>query len=142
MRTYSVMASDIKRNWWVIDASGETLGRMATEIAKLLRGKGKPTYAPHLDVGDFVVVVNAAKVRVTGKKAQEKVYYRHTQYPGGLKSTTFAEVLKTHPTRVIEHAVKGMLPHNRQGRAMLRRLKVYPADTHPHQAQVEAHRRN
>ena len=142
MRTYSVKASDIKRNWWVIDASGETLGRMATEIAKLLRGKGKPTYAPHLDVGDFVVVVNAAKVRVTGKKAQEKVYYRHTQYPGGLKSTTFAEVLKTHPARVIEHAVKGMLPHNRQGRAMLRRLKVYPADTHPHQAQVEAHRRN
>lgn len=138
MKTYSVKASDIKRNWWVIDASGETLGRIATEIAKLLRGKGKPTYAPHLDGGDFVVVVNAAKVRVTGKKAEEKVYYRHTQYPGGLKSTTFAEVLKTHPARIIEHAVKGMLPHNRQGRAMLRRLKVYPGDTHPHQAQVEA----
>ena len=138
MKTYSVKASDIKRNWWVIDASGETLGRMATEIAKLLRGKGKPVYAPHIDVGDFVVVVNAAKVRVTGRKATEKVYYRHTQYPGGLKSTTFAEVLKTHPARVIEHAVKGMLPHNRQGRAMLRRLKVYAEDTHPHQAQVEA----
>ena len=138
MKTYSVKASDIKRNWWVIDASGETLGRIATQIAKLLRGKGKPMYAPHLDVGDFVVVVNAAKVRVTGKKAEEKVYYRHTQYPGGLKSTTFAEVLKTHPTRIIEHAVKGMLPHNRQGRAMLRRLKVYAGDTHPHQAQVEA----
>ena len=138
MKTYSVKASDIKRNWWVIDVSGETLGRIATEIAKLLRGKGKPMYAPHLDVGDYVVVVNAAKVRVTGKKAEEKVYYRHTQYPGGLKSTTFAEVLKTHPARIIEHAVKGMLPHNRQGRAMLRRLKVYPGDTHPHQAQVEA----
>lgn len=138
MKTYSVKASDIKRNWWVIDASGETLGRMAAEIAKLLRGKGKPVYAPHIDVGDFVVVVNAAKVRVTGKKAAEKVYYRHTQYPGGLKSPTFAEVLKTHPARVIEHAVKGMLPHNRQGRAMFRRLKVYAGDTHPHQAQVEA----
>jgi len=98
-------------------------------------------YSPHLDIGDFVVVINAAKVRVTGKKAEEKVYYRHSQYPGGLKSITFAKMLETHPTRLIEHAVKGMLPHNRQGRAMARRLRVYAGDIHPHQAQTEAQRR-
>jgi len=138
MKTYSVKASDIERRWWVIDASRKTLGRMATEIARLLRGKNKPMYSPHLDIGDFVVVINAAKVRVTGKKAEEKIYYRHSQYPGGLKSITFAKMLESHPTRLIEHAVRGMLPHNRQGRAMLRRLKVYAGDTHPHQAQIEA----
>ncbi len=138
MKTYSVRASEIDRRWWVVDVSGKTLGRVATEIAALLRGKGKPIYSPHLDVGDFVVVVNAANVSVTGKKANDKVYYRHTQYPGGLKSITLAEMLATHPTRVIQHAVKGMLPHNRQGRAMLRRLKVYAGDDHPHRAQVDA----
>jgi len=138
MKTYSVKASDIERRWWVIDASGRTLGRVATEIARLLQGKDKPMYSPHLDIGDFVVVINAAKVRVTGKKAEEKTYYRHSQYPGGLKSITFAKMLKTHPIRLIEHAVKGMLPHNRQGRAMARRLRVYAGDTHPHQAQTEA----
>lgn len=136
MRTYVTKASDIERRWWVIDASGKTLGRLATEIARLLRGKNKPIYSPHLDTGDFVVVINAAKVRVTGKKAEEKIYYHHTHYPGGLKSITFAKLLDTHPTRLIEHAVKGMLPHNRQGRAMARRLKVYAGDTHPHQAQT------
>jgi large subunit ribosomal protein L13 len=141
MKTYVTKASDIERRWWVIDASGKTLGRMATEIARLLQGKNKPMYSPHLDIGDFVVVINAAKVRVTGKKAEEKVYYRHSQYPGGLKSITFAKMLETHPTRLIEHAVKGMLPHNRQGRAMARRLRVYAGDIHPHQAQTEAQRR-
>ncbi len=136
MKTYTPRASDIERRWHVIDASGKTLGRIATDIAQLLRGKSKPTYSPHLDTGDFVVVINAAKVRVTGKKAEEKIYYRHSGYPGGLKSITFAKMLATHPERPIEHAVKGMLPHNSQGRAMARRLKVYAGDTHPHQAQV------
>ena len=141
MRTYVTKASDIERRWWVIDASGKSLGRIATEVARLLQGKNKPIYSPNLDIGDFVVVINAAKVRVTGKKAEEKIYYRHSQYPGGLKSITFAKMLETHPTRLIEHAVKGMLPHNRQGRAMARRLRVYAGDIHPHQAQTEAQRR-
>ena len=141
MRTYVTKASDIERRWRVIDASGKSLGRIATEVARLLQGKNKPIYSPNLDIGDFVVVINAAKVRVTGKKAEEKIYYRHSQYPGGLKSITFAKMLETHPTRLIEHAVKGMLPHNRQGRAMAKRLRVYAGDIHPHQAQTEAQRR-
>ncbi|OGO02789.1 MAG: 50S ribosomal protein L13 [Chloroflexi bacterium RBG_13_54_8] len=141
MKTYSVKASDIERCWWVVDISGETLGRVAVKIANLLRGKGKPTYSTHLDVGDFVVVINAAKVRVTGKKTEEKIYYRHTQYPGGLRCTTLGDMMQAHPTRVIQHAVKGMLPHNSQGRDMLRRLRVYAGDAHPHEAQVEAQRR-
>jgi len=138
VRTYATKASDINRRWWVIDASGKTLGKLATEAAILLRGKNKPIYSTHLDTGDFVVVINAAKVHVTGKKAEDKIYYHHTNYPGGLRSTTFAKLLDKHPTRVIEHAVKGMLPRNRQGRAMLRRLKVYAGNTHPHQAQINA----
>jgi large subunit ribosomal protein L13 len=136
VKTYATKASDIERRWWVIDASGRTLGKLATEAARLLLGKNKTIYSTHLDVGDFVVVINAAKVHVTGKKAEDKIYYHHTQYPGGLRSVTFAKLLEKHPTRVIEHAVKGMLPHNRQGRAMLRRLKVYAGNTHPHQAQI------
>lgn len=136
MKTYSAKAAELKPAWHVMDASGKTLGRLASEIAILLMGKHKPIYTRHLNTGDFVVVLNAAKVRVTGKKAEQKIYYRHSGYPGGLKSTTFARMMETHPTRVIEHAVKGMLPHNRLGRDMLRRLKVYPGDTHPHQAQV------
>src|SRR4030042_573664 len=138
MRTYATKASDIERRWWVIDARGKTLGRLATEAARLLRGKNKPIYSPQLDTGDFVVVINAAKIRVTGMKAEGKIYYRHSGYPGGLKSITFAKLLETHPTRPIEHAVKGMLPRNRQGRAMARRLKVYAGDTHPHEAQTSA----
>lgn len=138
--TYSVKGSDIERCWHVLDASGRTLGRLATEAAVLLQGKGKPMYSKHLDVGDFVIVINAAMVRVTGKKAEQKTYYRHTQYPGGLRRTTFAKMMETHPARVIEHAVKGMLPHNSQGRAMARRLKVYAEDTHPHQSQVKVQR--
>jgi large subunit ribosomal protein L13 len=138
MRTYSTKASDIERKWWVIDASGKTLGRLASEVAGLLKGKHKPIYAPHLDVGDNVIVVNAAKVRVTGDKLTKKIYYRHSQYPGGLKSTSLAKMMETHPTRVIEHAVKGMLPHNRLGAAMFRKLRVYPGPEHPHEAQVGA----
>ena len=137
MKTYSTKASDIERKWHVIDASGRILGRLATEVAILLRGKHKPLYAPYMDTGDFVIVVNAAKVRVTGNKAKQKIYYRHSQYPGGLRRTSFAEMREKHPTRTIEHAVKGMLPHNRLGRAMLKKLKVYPGPDHPHQAQVK-----
>lgn len=136
MKTYSAKLQDTKPEWHVIDASGRTLGRLATEAATLLMGKHKPTYTPNLNTGDFVVVVNAAKVRVTGKKAEQKVYYRHSGYPGGLRSTTFEELMEKHPTRAIEYAVRGMLPKNRLGRAMLRRLKVYASDSHPHQSQV------
>ena len=138
MRTYSTRAADIDRKWWVIDAADKTLGRLATEVAVLLKGKHKPTYTPHIDVGDYVIVVNAAKVRVTGNKLTQKIYYRHSQYPGGLKSTSLKRMMETHPTRVIEHAVKGMLPHNRLGSAMIKKLKVYPGAEHPHEAQVKA----
>jgi len=137
MRTYSTKASDIEREWWVMDASGKTLGRLASEVAGLLKGKHKPIYSPHLDVGDYVIVVNAAKVRVTGNKLTQKIYYRHSQYPGGLKSTSLKRMMETYPTRVIEYAVKGMLPHNRLGAAMFKKLKVYPGAEHPHQAQVK-----
>jgi len=136
MKTYTAKAQEIDANWHVIDASGKTLGRLATQAATLLMGKHKPTYTPNLNTGDFVVVVNAAKVRVTGRKAQQKIYYRHSGYPGGLRSTTFERMMETHPTRVIEYAVEGMLPKNRLGRSMLRRLKVYPDESHPHKAQV------
>jgi len=135
--TYSARASEVKRQWVVIDASGKTLGRMATEVAKLLEGKHKTMYSPHADVGDSVVVINAAKIRVTGKKVEDKVYYHHTNYPGGLRSIAFGDMLARHPTRPIEVAVKGMLPHNSRGRAMGRRLKVYAGSTHPHEAQVK-----
>ena len=136
MKTYSTRARDVERQWHVVDASGKTLGRLASQIASLLMGKHKAIYVPHLDTGDYVIVLNAAKVRVTGNKAKQKVYYRHSGYPGGLKATTFEEMLAAHPTRVIEHAVRGMLPHNRLGRAMFKKLKVYAGDNHPHQAQV------
>lgn len=137
MRTYSTKVSDIERQWWVIDASGRTLGRLATEAAVLLKGKHKPIYSPHLDVGDYVVIVNAEKIEVTGKKLTDKIYYHHSNYPGGLKSISLEKVLETHPTRAIEHAVKGMLPHNRLGAAMFKKLKVYAGAEHPHQAQVK-----
>ncbi|MCL0088358.1 50S ribosomal protein L13 [Dehalococcoidia bacterium] len=140
MKTYSTKASDIKRDWHVIDASGRTLGRLATEVARLLRGKHKPMYAPHLDTGDYVIVVNAGKVRVTGNKSSQKTYWRHTGYPGGIKSITFEKLMDAHPTRVIEHAVRGMLPKNPLGRAMFRKLKVYEGPTHPHHAQIRTRR--
>lgn len=136
MKTYSPKAKDIEREWWVIDATDKTLGRIATQVANLLMGKHKPLYAPHIDTGDYVVVINAAKVKVTGKKMEQKVYYRHSGYPGGLKSQRLEEVFSQDPSRVIKLAVKGMLPHNRLGRGMIKKLKVYAGDEHPHQAQV------
>jgi large subunit ribosomal protein L13 len=130
-----VRKGDIKREWYLVDAEGRTLGRLASEIAKILRGKHKPTYVPHMDCGDYVIVVNAEKVRVTGRKLDQKIYYRHSGYPGGLKSISLRDQLQKHPTRVLEAAVRGMLPKNRLGRAMRKKLKVYAGDSHPHQAQ-------
>lgn len=138
MKTYSPKAREITRDWHVVDAAGQTLGRLAAEVASLLRGKHKPTYSPHLDMGDYVVVVNSEKIRVTGRKRQQKMYYRHSMYPGGLKVESLEKLLARHPTRVIERAVRGMLPHNRLGRALYRHLKVYAGPDHPHEAQVRA----
>lgn len=135
MKTHSTKPSEIERQWYVVDAEGQTLGRLASEIAKILKGKHKPIYAPHLDTGDYVIVINAEKVHVTGHKMDQKMYYRHSGYPGGLKGLTLREQLNRHPTRVIRSAVRGMLPHNRLGRAMLGKLKVYAGDAHPHAAQ-------
>lgn len=135
MRTYSTKPEDIQREWFVIDATGMTLGRLATQIATVLKGKHKPIYSPHLDTGDFVVVVNAEKIQVTGNKRSEKRYYRHSGYPGGLRSRTLAEQLERRPAEVIRKAVKGMLPRNRLGRAQLGKLKVYAGPEHPHEAQ-------
>jgi len=138
MKTYSTKASDIKREWHVIDASDKVLGRLATQVASLLMGKHKSMFSPNLDTGDFVVVINAAKVRVTGNKMKQKIYHRHSGYPGGLKSISLEKMMQTHPTRVIEHAVKGMLPHNRLGAKMFKKLKVYAGDTHPHPIQTKS----
>lgn len=136
MKTYSAKAADLNPQWYVIDAEGQVLGRLASQIAQILRGKHKPTYTPHLNCGDFVIVVNADKIAVTGKRLDQKVYYRHSQYPGGLKKTTLRQVLEgKHPERAIEHAVRGMVMHNRLGADIMRRLKVYPGPDHPHQAQ-------
>ena len=135
MKTYTVKKGDIEREWYVVDAQGKTLGRLASEIAKILRGKHKPIYMSHLDCGDYVIVVNAEKVRVTGKKLDQKFYYRHSGYPGGIKSINLRDQLQKHPTRVLEAAVRGMLPKNRLGRAMIKKLKVYAGGSHPHQAQ-------
>lgn len=136
METYSVKAKELRPEWRVIDAAGRPLGRLAAEVARLLQGKHKPIYTPYLNTGDFVIVLNAAKVRVTGNKARDKIYYRHSQHPGGLKAISFEQLMAKRPTRIIEHAVKGMLPHNSLGRAMFRGLRVYPGETHPHRAQV------
>ena len=138
MKTYSAKASDIERQWRVIDASGKVLGRLATQIASLLMGKHKPIFSRNLDTGDFVVVINADKVRFTGNKAKQKLYYRHSGYPGGLKSISLEKMMETNPTRVIEHAVKGMIPHTRLGASMMKKLRVYVGDTHPHQTQTKA----
>ena len=134
-KTYSPSAKDIERQWYVVDADGKVLGRLASQIAHVLRGKHKPVFAPHLDMGDHVIVVNAKTVRVTGKKAEQKVYYRHTGYPGGIKSTPFSRMIQNHPERVIKKAVWGMLPHNSLGRHMLKKLKVYAGADHRHEAQ-------
>jgi len=135
VKTYTVKAAEIKQEWFVVDAEGKTLGRLASEIAQILRGKHKPTYSPHLDCGDFVIVVNADKIHVTGQKLDKKIYYRHSGYPGGLKEVSLRRQLEKHPDRVITAAVKGMLPKNRLGRRMIKKLKVYAAPTHPHEAQ-------
>lgn len=135
MRTYTAKAADIKRDWFVIDASGKTLGRLATEVARRLRGKHKPTFTPNVDTGDYIIVLNASKVRVTGRKAETKVYHWHTNYPGGIKSITFGKLLAKNPERVIEKAVKGMLPRGPLGRQMFRKLKVYAGAEHRHSAQ-------
>ena len=135
MKTYVATPATRERNWLVVDATGKTLGRLATQIADALRGKRKPEYTPHCDVGDFVVVINAEKVAVTGNKRESKRYYRHSGYPGGLKSRTFEEMIERRPEEVLRLAVKGMLPRNRLGRAQLRKLKIYAGPEHPHQAQ-------
>ncbi len=137
MKTYSAKPSEIEREWHVFDASDEILGRLATQVASLLMGKHKPMFSPNLDTGDFVVIINAEKIRITGNKAKQKLYYRHSGYPGGLKSISFEKLMQTNPARVIEHAVKGMLPHNRLGAKMVKKLKVYTGDTHPHLAQTK-----
>ena len=135
MKTYVATPDSRERNWLVVDATGKTLGRLATQIADSLRGKRKPEYTPHVDVGDFVIVVNAERISVTGNKRQEKRYYRHSGYPGGLRSRTLEEMLARRPEEVIRLAVKGMLPRNRLARAQLRKLKVYAGPDHPHAAQ-------
>lgn len=135
MGTFSAKAEEVRRDWFLIDAEGKTLGRLATEVASRLRGKHKPIYTPHVDTGDYIVIVNAAKVKVTGNKAKNKVYYRHTGYIGNMKSITFEQQIKKAPERVIEIAVKGMLPKNKLGRAMYKKMKVYAGAEHNHQAQ-------
>ena len=135
MKTLSIRAQDVRHDWLVVDAADRTLGRLATEIAHRLRGKHKAEYTPNVDTGDFVIVVNAEKVRVTGRKFTDKIYYRHTEYPGGIKAVPFGRMQAEHPERVIEKAVRGMLPRNPLGRAMFRKLKVYSGPNHPHAAQ-------
>lgn len=135
MRTYMARAADVQQEWYLVDAAGKTLGRLASRIATLLRGKHRPNFTPHMDMGDYVVVVNAEKVVLTGRKREQKVYYHHSGYFGGLKRIPFERMLEKHPDRVIRLAVWGMLPHNRLGRAMLRKLKVYAGPEHPHEAQ-------
>jgi large subunit ribosomal protein L13 len=137
MKTYTARPTDIERDWHVIDAADKTLGRLSIQIARLLMGKHRPIYTPSQDTGDFVVVINAEKVRATGKKAQQKMYYRHSGYPGGLKSITLEKMMQEQPTRAIEHAVNGMLPHTRLGARMKRRLRVYAGAEHPHMSQVK-----
>lgn len=136
MKTFMPKRSEEPRRWYVVDAEGKTLGRLATSVAGALMGKTKPTFTPHVDVGDHVIVVNAARVKLTGKKWDDKVYYRHTGYPGGLKSETAAQRRDTQPEALVESAVSGMLPKSRLGRGMLKKLKVYAGTDHPHQAQV------
>jgi large subunit ribosomal protein L13 len=137
MKTYSARPADIERQWHLVDASDKTLGRLSTQIARWLMGKHKPMFTPNQDTGDFVVVINADKVRVSGRKSKQKLYYRHSGYPGGLRSVTLEKTMQNHPARLIEHAVKGMLPHTRLGAQMKKRLKIYAGDAHPHLAQTK-----
>jgi len=135
VKTYSAKAEDIDRKWYLIDAEGEILGRLATQIATILRGKNKPTYTPSMDLGDYVVVINAEKIKVTGNKLKGKIYRYHTSYPGGLKSVALESLLKRKPELVVKKAVQGMIPHTKLGRAMIKKLKIYKGNKHPHQAQ-------
>lgn len=135
MKTYSAKPETVQRDWFIVDADGKTLGRMAAEIASRLRGKHKPEYTPHVDTGDYIIVVNAEKVHVTGNKATDKLYHRHTEFPGGLKTMSFEKLIAHAPERVLQSAVKGMLPKGPLGRAMFRKLKVYAGSAHPHTAQ-------
>lgn len=135
MKTFSAKPEAVQRDWYLVDAAGKTLGRLAAEIATRLRGKHKPEYTPHVDTGDYIVVVNAEKVHVTGKKASDKIYYSHSEFPGGIKEISFEKLIDKAPTRALEIAVKGMLPHNPLGRAMFKKLKVYAGTEHPHTAQ-------
>jgi large subunit ribosomal protein L13 len=135
MKTFSAKPHEVQRGWYIVDADGKVLGRLATELARRLRGKHKPEFTPHVDTGDYIVVVNAEKLRVTGNKARDKIYHRHTGYPGGIYSTSFEKLHARHPTRVLEMAVKGMLPKGPLGYAMLRKMKVYAGAEHPHAAQ-------
>ncbi|MEI2617101.1 MAG: 50S ribosomal protein L13 [Thermomicrobiales bacterium] len=135
IKTYTPRESEIERRWYIVDAEGQTLGRLSTQIATVLRGKHKPTYTPNMDVGDYVIVVNAEKVRVTGGKEEKKTYYRHSGYPGGLRQTAYKDMMSKHPERVVEKAVKGMVPRTSLGAQMLRKLKVYAGPNHPHAAQ-------
>ena len=134
-KTFVTKKEDVRREWFVVDATGQTLGRLATRVARMLRGKHKPIYSPSIDTGDYVVVVNAEKIHVTGRKLDQKIYYRYTGYPGGLREITLRNLLQKHPTRVVERAVRGMLPKNRLGRQMFKKLKVYAGPDHPHKAQ-------
>jgi len=135
MKTESIKHSEIVRNWYVVDAKDKTLGRLASGIAQILRGKNKVNYTPHMDMSDFIIVVNAEKVILTGNKADSKEYWRHTGYPGGQKSVSYKQMIESYPDRVINNAVKGMLPHNKLGRKLLKHLKVYSGENHPHEAQ-------
>ncbi len=135
MKTFSAKPEAVQRDWYLVDATGKTLGRLAAEIATRLRGKHKPEYTPHVDTGDYIVVVNAEKVQVTGNKASDKIYYSHSEFPGGIKGISFEKLIDRAPTRALEIAIKGMLPHNPLGRAMFKKLKVYAGTEHPHGAQ-------
>jgi large subunit ribosomal protein L13 len=135
MKTFSAKAHEVKRDWYIVDATGKVLGRVATEVARRLRGKHKPEFTPHVDTGDYIVVVNADKLRVTGNKAKDKLYHRHTTYPGGIRTTNFEKMQAKHPERVLQLAVKGMLPKGPLGYAMIKKMKVYPGAEHPHSAQ-------
>ncbi|NLU43066.1 MAG: 50S ribosomal protein L13 [Firmicutes bacterium] len=134
-RSYMAKPEEVVRKWYVVDASGRTLGRLASRVAAILRGKHKPTFTPHVDTGDYVIIVNADKIVLTGNKLRDKIYYRHTQYPGGLRAMTYGQFLAKSPEKLIERAVRGMLPNNRLGKSMIKKLKVYASADHPHQAQ-------
>jgi len=135
MKTYSIKVSEIEKNWHIVDATNKTLGRLSSSVSQILKGKHKPTYTPHMDMGDFVIVINASKIRITGKKETQKKYFSHSGYPGGTKFVDFQSLRKNNPEKIIENAIKGMIPHNSLGKKMLKNLKIYNDSIHPHEAQ-------